>query len=67
MYIIFSGSLSLWNFKTELISGEVITKTTEWGHYWLKLKDDRILDPTAGQLGLGVPNIYLGKQPKEYK
>lgn len=52
----------------ELIQGEVDEPNTDWGHYWIKLKDGRILDPTAGQFKeLKMSKIYLGVLPKEYR
>ena len=38
-------------------------------HYWLKLEDGRILDPTADQFSgksLKLPKVYLGPIPEVY-
>ncbi len=34
-------------------------------HYWVTLKDGRIVDATADQFGL--PPVYIGALPKSYK
>jgi hypothetical protein len=49
-------------FETELVEGCV---NTDWQHFWLKLPDGRILDPTASQFK-GMPQIYLGALPENY-
>ena len=39
-------------------------------HFWLTLKDGRIIDPTASQFnGMGredMPKVYLGEKPEWY-
>lgn len=37
----------------------------ELHHYWITLKDGRIIDPTADQFGL--LNVWVRKQPSNYK
>jgi len=53
--------------RTELIEGEVYGRY----HFWLRLPDGRIIDPTADQFfsseGAIMPKIYIGKQPLWYK
>lgn len=61
------GYLSLIGVNAILIEGEVALTSETWGHFWLKLADGRILDPTAGQfLELGLPRVYLGVLPEQY-
>lgn len=39
-------------------------------HYWLRLKNGDVLDPTADQFTTTdqpMPEIYIGKQPKWYR
>ena len=46
---------------------EATIETTEFAevnHYWLRLPDGRILDPTADQFGLEP--VYLGPLPRVY-
>lgn len=67
-----STLLRMSGIENELIEGEIkISKNETWGHYWLKLKDGRILDPTASQFNNGttrlLPPIYLGSKPNFYK
>ncbi len=40
------------------------TNFAEVNHYWLRLPDGRILDPTADQFGLEP--VYLGPLPEAY-
>lgn len=59
--------LQFCGIETELIKGWVRFPDADYGHYWLKLKDGRILDPTAGQFDESeLPKIYLGELPKHY-
>ena len=57
-----------WEKQSELIKD--IGKDI-FNHYWLKLPDGRILDPTASQFktpeGEEMPKMYLGEKPKWYK
>jgi len=57
--------LSLHGIETELVEVWFRREYGEHNHFWLKLPDDRILDPTADQFGL--PAIYLGKMPQSYE
>lgn len=40
-------------------------------HFWITLKDGRIVDPTASQFNkMGnedMPNVYIGDKPSWYK
>ena len=56
--------LRLEGVDCELIEGEIINNGSIWGHFWIKLADGRILDPTADQFGL--VSIYLGPKPESY-
>lgn len=68
------GYLSIIDFKTTLTEGTVKltghNKGITINHFWLTLKDGRIVDPTADQFnGFGqedMPPVYLGKKPKWY-
>lgn len=60
--------LLMCKLETELIKVDVHLKNEIWEHYCIKLKDGRILDPTAGQFTeLNLPSIYLGEMPTNYK
>ena len=63
--------LSFCGVKTELISGEVSSDKHLWGHYWLKLMDGRIIDPTCDQFnidgGVKMPKIFIGEKPDYYR
>ena len=65
------GYLSLCDLETELIEGDIKIGKDIFNHYWLKLPDGRILDPTASQFktpeGEEMPKMYLGEKPKWYK
>jgi len=65
------GYLSFCGLETELIEGEIKVGKITWNHFWLKLPDGRILDPTANQFktpdGKDMPKLYLGKKPDWYK
>lgn len=38
------------------------TMSGEWAnHVWIVLADGRVLDPTADQFEIGLPDIYLGQ------
>lgn len=68
------GYLRIVNFKTTLTEGTIHltghNKGITISHFWLTLKDGRIVDPTASQFnGMGqddMPDVYLGKKPKWY-
>ena len=54
----------------ELIEGDVCYYRYWIGHYWLRLKDGRIIDPTAEQFETDkrpMPRVYLGKKPRWYR
>jgi hypothetical protein len=54
-YLAFGG------IECSLTEGEV----NEYHHFWITMKDGRIIDPTADQFGF--ENIYLKPQPPHYK
>lgn len=62
--------LSIFKIETELIEGEIQCPDGLYQHYWLKLDDDRILDPTADQfnekLNISLPAVYLDEIPEHY-
>lgn len=61
-YLLFCG------YENQLTEGEVETENIVYGHWWLKLRDGRIIDPTADQLeGVNMPPIYFGELPENYK
>lgn len=70
-----SSYLKLGGYENELTEGEIRlngqNKGLIIGHYWITLKDGRIIDPTASQFNkMGnedMPLIYFGKKPKWYK
>lgn len=53
--------LSVEGVETDLVKGTV----GDQEHYWLKLPDGRIIDPTADQFP-NLPSVYIGKQPTNY-
>lgn len=62
-----STLLDMSGVENEIEKGIVIYKGEEYEHFWIKLKDGRILDPTSDQfkkLNLKCP--YLGKMPTRY-
>ena len=63
--------LSLCGLNTQLIEGKIHFEKVICNHYWLKLSDNRILDPTASQFnkpdGTKMPTIYLGEKPEWYQ
>ncbi len=66
--------LSICKVPTKLTEGEIkLASHNEGitiGHYWLTLKDGRIIDPTASQFnGMGyddMPEVFLGTKPDYY-
>lgn len=63
--------LDLCGFRTELIEGEIyLDDETVWQHYWLKMEDGTIIDPTADQFqkpnGEDMPRTYIGPLPDWY-
>jgi len=61
------GYLSFCGLKTKLVEGEIKTNEGIWNHYWLKLPDGRILDPTADQFNNNLSEIYLGNKSNYYR
>lgn len=53
--------LDIAGIETEMVEAHF----SEINHVWLRLKDGRILDPTADQFGLEA--IYLGPLPLIYE
>ena len=55
-----SGLLQLYNIDNNLVEGDL----GEFNHFWLRLSDGRVLDPTADQFNdFGfepLPPVYLG-------
>jgi len=53
-------------YETTLIEGDFGLTN----HYWLRLTDGRIVDPTADQFSRPdrrMPKIYIGPKPEWYK
>lgn len=65
------GFLSMLGYQTELINGCLLDGDgDELCHYWLKLPDGRIIDPTADQFSTPerpMPEVYIGKLPEWYQ
>ena len=64
------GYLDFMGCKTDLIEGGI--RDTDWNHFWLRLPDGTIIDPTADQFngfdGLPkMPRIYIGPKPEHYE
>jgi hypothetical protein len=61
--------LSLCDYETKLVSGEVKTCCYTINHYWLEMEDGRIIDATADQFndaGKKMPKVYIGEKPEFY-
>lgn len=58
--------LSIHGIETHAVSGTI----DEMEHFWLEMKDGRIIDPTADQFlkpdGSPMPEVYIGKLPGWY-
>ena len=65
------GYLSICDLDVDLVEGEIKVGKDVYNHFWLRLPDGRILDPTASQFnvlnGVEMPKIYLGDKPEWYK
>lgn len=65
-----SSLFSMVGVNNELVRG-IIWDRIGMEHYWLKLPDGRIIDPTASQFadpkGNKMPVVYLGEKPEWYK
>ena len=57
------GWLSAVGIETTLIKALF----PEINHVWLQRDDGTIIDPTADQLGLDLPGVYIGPLPKQYQ
>lgn len=68
------GYLTIIGYDTTLSEGTIKLSSHNKGitinHFWLTLKDGRIIDPTASQFnGMGyddMPDVFLGKKPRYY-
>lgn len=64
------GYLSFLGIECELVKGEVNTPKAWWGHFWVKLKDGRIIDPTIEQFNYPedkpFKGVYIGELPSWY-
>ena len=58
------GYLSACGVSTDLAEGHP-PHGDVWNHVWLRLKDGRVLDPTADQFGPQYPPVYIG-EPLEF-
>ena len=58
---------SAFGIETKLVNG-LVNIGSEWhGHYWLELKNKKILDTTFGQFQNPISlKVYLGKLPENY-
>lgn len=63
--------LSLDGFKCNLKEVCVVQGPDVYFHWYIELRDGRILDPTASQFiapdGQHMPDIYLGERPTWYQ
>ena len=61
------GYLNFSGYQCNLIQGCI----GDWEHFWIKLPDGSIIDPTADQFncpdGSPMPQIYYGDKPKWYE
>lgn len=62
--------LSMCGVQVDLCEGWVRTDAIDYEHYWLRISDGRILDPTADQFNSlkipAMPQVYLGEKPEHY-
>lgn len=49
-----------------IVDGIVPVNGINHHHYWIKLPDGRIVDPTARQFNCKFPESYIGACPKNY-
>lgn len=68
------GYLSMLGVETVLVKGvfhKSAAESVHMEHYWLRLPDGRILDPTADQFtgdeGQPMPKVYIGALPDGYE
>lgn len=61
------GFLSILGYDTQLVEGDF----GRTNHFWLKLPDGSIIDPTADQFrkpdGSPMPKVYIGELPAWYR
>ena len=64
------GYLSALGEDVELVEGVVDCGEYDLQHFWLRLSDGTIIDPTADQLprrrGKRPPKVYIGEMPPWY-
>lgn len=56
--------LSMYGVNAEIVEGEIdLGEGSTLNHFWLRLTDGRVLDPTADQFGdlFDLPPVYLGE------
>lgn len=67
------GYLSMLGYDAEMVEGKMRYKDVGINseHYWLRLSDGRIIDPTADQFkapdGSQMPAVYIGEKPEWYR
>jgi len=64
-----AGFLEFCGVKCELVESEIIIDSEFFNHFWIRLSDGRVLDPTIDQFnrrGIRRPPVYLGKPIKLY-
>lgn len=68
---VLQGYLSLFDIETDLMNAKVKQVGTEVNHYYLQMKDGRIIDATASQFktptGATTPRVYIGNVPQWYQ
>src|SRR5205807_740431 len=64
------GYLNALGYEAKMIKGVVDCGEYDLEHFWLKLSDGLIIDPTADQLprrnGKRPPKVYIGELPSWY-
>lgn len=66
------GYLQFMGIRAEMHEGSVWLENANeiWQHFWIKLPDGRILDPTASQFNgkskRKMPVVYIGAIPEHY-
>lgn len=62
--------LATLGYESDLVEGHIKSSHYVGNHYWLKLSDGRIIDPTADQFpkptGEPMPEVYIGEKPEWY-
>ena len=61
------GYLRFCGYECDVDKGNI----GDWNHYWIKLPNGTILDPTADQFrhpnGTAMPSVYYGELPHWYE